>query len=69
MASTMCQNYAIDECVLPRNLKKKTFTTFATDNIDMAGGTIFGYGEFHGLCLSATQQITELSVDQPEFQL
>ena len=69
IASTLCEQYALEGAVVPGTLKKNTFTVAAIDNIDFPGRTIFGSGELHGTFISATQHPTDASIDQPEFGL
>ena len=55
--------------VVPQTLKKNTFTVFAVDNLDIKAGSTTADDELHGTFISAQQQPTIVSEDQPKFKL
>ena len=69
LASSLCEQYAKDQAVIPASLKDSSFTVCAVDNIDHNLSSTTATISFHGTSISYHQHITESSKDRPKFIL
>ena len=69
LASSLCEQYAKDQAVIPALLKADSFTLAAVDNIDHNLSSTTATTSFHGTSISYHQHITENSTDRAKFIL